>query len=1031
MNGRNARGIFALLLTAWLAAACSSTKSFSRPEIAKDSSEPSRPHAKVAAESAAQPVFAGASANRDEEVSDSKKSDEKASAPARKSIDAAETLATDENFHARPPELLSRYDSDELKALPLKAQDISVVVVGHRARVIFDLVFENPSERQVSGEFIVALPDGSSPVYLGMFQGEGLSREKVHAQTAWLTHKSESYDTVSRNELRLSAKWQTQTGVVDWGELRSARVVNPVKGREIYEKVTRQRIDPALAEWSGASKFTTQIFPIPAKGYKRVVFAYEGPVNMSNGQFLYALPWPRKNTSESRMTVHVAQGHYAQVNVVRENALVGDREETAYGSRFVFKSAKLSGEQPLQMVARAKNPDLQILSAENDDLDATLSHVRLRLVKKAQRLEVQSGRAVFVVDVSYSAKEKLHNFSGKMMRQLLTHDASIKEFSVLAFDVTSQKLFPFMKNNSKNRERVLKKISSIHLEGATNFQSVLEFIKNDEELTKADTFFLLSDGQITWAEEKPLDLQRKYDELFQKRWITYRFGDNAVNQSLFDALTKYSGRLVQVNVGDDLTVAATAHIQSGIPLGKISVSPGADFLVAGNPRFVYPGQFIELAIKQPKGVRKMDIEFDLQGKKRKISADFSPETKADSVATRAWAMLYANRLLDLHDQEADGLVLALSQKFYLSNRAASFIILETDKEYHTHKIEPEKYKIDAIQRRVAASTRVMGYSISGAEKISAGPQKLLRELRRLQTAAIYDAPAARVTKYDLMSVLKRDKNTPIDIYRQANVLYEKEPGQALRALSSIVELQPQDDKALRMTGFVLLQWGLYQPASELFARSRQRRPFEPQNYMLEALAQTAMQKAFDAALLYETVLHNEYQRFDSYAKISTAVLYSDLLKSIRASGPEKLVELIDLRLKELSAMQTGIADRKPAKGRLLLFWNLDNTDVDLHVNEGPEEVSYSKKDSATGGKLHWDNTAGLGPELYEHHSLSQEGFSVTVNYFGSSAVEGQAPSTTLVVAFLYYQNKITARFYTTALIDKKTGKIEIMPKFRP
>jgi hypothetical protein len=54
-------------------------------------------------------------------------------------------------------------------------------------------------------------------------------------------------------------------------------------------------------------------------------------------------------------------------------------------------------------------------------------------------------------------------------------------------------------------------------------------------------------------------------------------------------------------------------------------------------------------------------------------------------------------------------------------------------------------------------------------------------------------------------------------------------------------------------------------------------PFEPQNYMLEALALTAQGRIAEAALNYEVVLQENFQRFDGYAKDTARFLYQDLL----------------------------------------------------------------------------------------------------------------------------------------------------------
>ena len=88
-------------------------------------------------------------------------------------VEAAARLATRDGHRTRAPQLLARLDSPDLEPLPAVSSDISVVIAGHRARVVLDLVFRNPSDRQLAGTLMVALPNGASPCYLGMFQGGG------------------------------------------------------------------------------------------------------------------------------------------------------------------------------------------------------------------------------------------------------------------------------------------------------------------------------------------------------------------------------------------------------------------------------------------------------------------------------------------------------------------------------------------------------------------------------------------------------------------------------------------------------------------------------------------------------------------------------------------------------------------------------------------------------------------------------------------------------------------------------------------
>jgi uncharacterized protein YfaP (DUF2135 family) len=88
--------------------------------------------------------------------------------------------------------------------------------------------------------------------------------------------------------------------------------------------------------------------------------------------------------------------------------------------------------------------------------------------------------------------------------------------------------------------------------------------------------------------------------------------------------------------------------------------------------------------------------------------------------------------------------------------------------------------------------------------------------------------------------------------------------------------------------------------------------------------------------------------------------------------------------------------------------------------------------SRSGGRLFWDNTEGLGPELYEHPGLKARGFDVFVDYFGSSSVEGEAPAATLVAALTRSRDGRSTRaaFYATVLVGVEEEQLRIMPPWK-
>ncbi len=85
--------------------------------------------------------------------------------------------------------------------------------------------------------------------------------------------------------------------------------------------------------------------------------------------------------------------------------------------------------------------------------------------------------------------------------------------------------------------------------------------------------------------------------------------------------------------------------------------------------------------------------------------------------------------------------------------------------------------------------------------------------------------------------------------------------------------------------------------------------------------------------------------------------------------------------------------------QVLLFWDTDKTDVDLHVTEpGGEVVNYTHTVSEqTGGRLDRDDTDGYGPEIYSLGSAPSGTYTIEAHYFGDRG-SGQSSATVIVVA---------------------------------
>ena len=101
------------------------------------------------------------------------------------------------------------------------------------------------------------------------------------------------------------------------GRLREGVVVEKAKGRQVFESIVRRGIDPGLLEWTKGNVFKARVYPIPAKGDKTIVIAYEQELKDAGKGFLYTLPLHFKakvdrftlRAKEYQMTQDFAGGH--------------------------------------------------------------------------------------------------------------------------------------------------------------------------------------------------------------------------------------------------------------------------------------------------------------------------------------------------------------------------------------------------------------------------------------------------------------------------------------------------------------------------------------------------------------------------------------------------------------------------------------------------------------------------------------------------------------------------------------------------
>ena len=117
------------------------------------------------------------------------------------------------------------------------------------------------------------------------------------------------------------------------------------------------------------------------------------------------------------------------------------------------------------------------------------------------------------------------------------------------------------------------------------------------------------------------------------------------------------------------------------------------------------------------------------------------------------------------------------------------------------------------------------------------------------------------------------------------------------------------------------------------------------------------------------------------------------------------------------------SDVPPVDMQVVLNWDTDGTDVDLHVTDPDgEECFYSHRTTKLGGRLDLDDTDGFGPEVFTLAHAKSGSYQVRVKYYSSHG----HPQTGLRVQVILFEGTDRERRLEFDKILTKTGdKVEV------
>ncbi len=895
--------------------------------------------------------------------------------------------------------------------LPLEAAQMAVQVDGFRVRVLMDCFFYNDKQNGLEGTFKLRLPTGATPYYFAF------------GQTTYLDENGDEYNVddgklTSRKKLQFpfakytSDAFSLKTDDIEdanersWDDVRKARIVSKQKAAKLYEETVNARIDPALMEWTGADLFTCRVFPLQKDHLHRVVIGYD--LNMTEAasfrECVLTIPTVVKDF-QLDMDMYASDAMIPTVTPLLASSQSSDR---------IYVSVKNPSKKAYTIRYNTIAPTLLV----DEDEKYFAANYRIELPETLQ--ENIPSDAIFLLDVSLSSQPDKFNVWLKLLEEILSSNKDIiKRFSVVCFNIdTYWWSRSYVRNNYYNLDAFLRYANTLALEGATDLGTALKEASHPAWLKKnaAKHLFVLSDADFNWGEPSMQALKLMVAP--GDRVHTYKTGLSGTNAAALDLLSNATrGFAFTVTGEEEAALTAKSFRYRPWKIESIEAENVEDFLVSGQASQLYNGQKL---IFGGRNIPEESIRIRLNNGLETRELVFAPsDTIVSNLVSRIYGELALSSLQNYGCQTEEATE-SYSVHYQMPSSLTSFLMLEHNSDYddlgmdedearyfvndHTvadvlenlfqhNNIPMGEGKADFIAwlKRLAAEHSTIHFNPDSLfwEYVTSLPDEVFNTKPKLLTFRVKLQEQQTPDELNMLSedVIKYDDMLPLANDRKSR--YGK--ADALKLFSSVLEKNAGDFTALRDLTFKLMEWGMNDQAYNLMRRIIAVREYEAMAY---ATAAEALGKAgqTDLALIYyyicmQSEWDSDYGSFRDITALQCLRYLEKHRKETKSPNGQQETAFVN---RFYDSMKTYLDDEglliDAADIVVIVNWNINNTDIDLHVREpNGEECYYGHRKTRLGGNLTKDVMDGYGPEMYVLKHAEDGQYKILLNYYSDDA----------------------------------------------
>lgn len=586
---------------------------------------------------------------------------------------------------------------ERILPLSVKYHRVHVEINNQVAKTSIDQVFINNHDRDIEGIFIFPLPEKASISEFSMYIG----KEKIEGE-----------------------------------------ILDRDRARKIYEDIVRRLKDPALLEYVGRNMFRARVYPIPARGEKRIQLSYTEVLKAERNLVRYLYP-----LNTEKFSLHPIK----QVSIsVKINSKIPISSIYSPSHKISVRKEN-KGEASASFEGENLKPEKDFIlyySLSEDEIGLTFMNWKgpknnyfLFLASPSyvsQKEKIINKNLIFVLDSSGSMSGEKIDQAKEAVRFVINHLDENDKFSVVDFDDGVSVFAPeIVPADHENRKKALKFVDEIEDAGGTNINdSLVQALKMAESGERPNYILFLTDGLPTVGITETTEIIRNIAKANEIKSRIFVFGVGYdVNTVLLDKISSENrGTSLYVSENDNLEIAISNFYEKiasplfselkvdfkGIKVRDVyprilpDLFKGSQLILLGK----YEGEN-QLTVTLSGRVRKQERSFVLEN--QKLLEDEAYHFLARLWATRRIGYLLEEIRLHRENKELVDEVKKLALKFGIVTPYTSFLVTEK-----------ERFAIDAaapVATEAFIARKVTG---EGAVKIAKVTQRLKGEQQEIR-----------------------------------------------------------------------------------------------------------------------------------------------------------------------------------------------------------------------------------------------------------------------------------------------------------